>query len=392
MDFRVSDDLAVHRDAALRWVDQNLDMAWLEEQHRSGIYQSMELHRRLARDGILGAGWESEYGGSDVEPDFARALMEEIGRLGFHFDAWITTSMIINTIKHVGTEEQKQRYIRGALRGEVMIALGYSEPDSGSDMAAAKTTAARDGDEWVIQGQKMFTSAAQICSHVFLLARTNPSAPKHEGLTLFMVPTDSEGYSCYPIHCLGGQLSAATYYADVRVTDDARIGGVDAGWNVMGVALVFERGVGSPSSLEDRLGAQLVEWAATTTSSDGLTYLDRPLVAARIGRVLVDEEVSRLLGHYANWKAATGELSTTDSAFKKLFHAEAQIRNHSVALDILGAHGVLSAAAPGVPAAGDFERDYRDSPVLSIYGGSSEIMRDLIARRHLGLPRSRPID
>jgi alkylation response protein AidB-like acyl-CoA dehydrogenase len=390
MDFKVADDLATHREAAQRWVDDNVDLAWLDEQHRTGIYQPMELHKVLARDGILAAGWEPEYGGSDVDPDFARAVMEEISRLGFHIDGWITTSMIINTIKHLGTEEQKQRYIQGALRGEVIIALGYSEPDSGSDMAAAKTTAVRDGDEWVIEGQKMFTSSAQVASHIFVLARTDPTAPKHEGLTLFMVPTDSAGYSCHPIHCLGGQLTSATYYADVRVPDDARIGGLDEGWKVMGVALVFERGVASPASSEDALGTQLIDWTSQQRRPDGSTALDDPLVAARIGRILVDEEVSRLLGHFANWKASTGDLSTTDSAFSKLFHGEALVRNHAVALDILGASGVLSADAPGSPDHGGFERDFRYSAVRTIYGGSSEIMRDMIAQRHLGLPRARP--
>jgi alkylation response protein AidB-like acyl-CoA dehydrogenase len=390
MDFKVADDLATHRAAAKKWVAENVDMAWLDEQHRTGIYQPMALHAVLARDGILAAGWEPEYGGSDVDPDFARAVMEEIARLGFHIDGWVTTSMIINTIKHVGTEEQKQRYIRAALRGEVMISLGYSEPDSGSDMAAAKTTATRDGDEWVIEGQKMFTSSAQVASHVFVLARTDPSAPKHEGLTLFMVPTSSEGYSCHPIHCLGGQLTSATYYADVRVPDDARIGEVNAGWKVMGVALVFERGVGSPASNEDRLGTEILEWSRSTTKPDGTTYLDDPLVASRIGRILIDEEVSRLLSHYSNWKAATSELSTTDSAFNKLFHGEAEIRNHALVMDILGPLGVLNADAPGTVNHGDFEREYRYSSVRTIYGGSSEIMRDMIAQRHLGLPRARP--
>ena len=390
MDFKVSDDLAIHRDAARKWVDANIDLAWLDEQHRTGIYQSMDLHRALARDGILAAGWEPELGGSDVDPDFARTVIDEVTRLGFHIDGWVTTAMILHTIKHVGTEEQKQRYIRPALGGEVMIALGYSEPDSGSDMAAAKTTATRDGEEWVIDGQKMFTSSAQVASHVFVLARTNPDAPKHEGLSLFMVPTDSEGFDCHPIHCLGGQLTSTTYYDNVRIPDDARIGGVDEGWKVMGVALVFERGVGAPGGAEEHLTGDLIDWAAATTRLDGTRVIDDPLVEARIGRMLVDDEVSRLLDYYANWKAETGELSTTDGAFKKLFHAESQVRNHAVALDIIGVDGVLNADAPGSPLHGMFEHEYRYSVVRTIYGGSSEIMRDMIAQRHLGLPRARP--
>ena len=144
----------------------------------------------------------------------------------------------------------------------MLIALGYSEPDSGSDVAAAKTTAVRDGDDWVINGQKMFTSTAQLATHVFVLARTNPDVPKHKGLTLFLVPTASPGYEIQPIHTLGGQVTNATFYADVRVPDSARIGGVDAGWSVMKVALVYERGVGSTASMEQTLARDLAAWAA----------------------------------------------------------------------------------------------------------------------------------
>ena len=390
MDFKVSDGLAIHREAARKWVDANVELAWLDEQHRTGIYQNMDLHRALAKDGLLGAGWKPELGGSDVDPDFARTVMDEVTRLGFHIDGWVTTAMIINTINHVGTEEQKQRYIRPALQGEVMIALGYSEPDSGSDMAAAKTAATRDGDEWIIDGQKMFTSSAQVATHVFVLARSNPEAPKHEGLSLFMVPTASEGFDCHPIHCLGGQLTSTTFYSNVRVPDDARIGPVDDGWKVMGVALVFERGVGSPAAMEEHLAGDLIDWAATATRPDGTTVLDDPLVQARIGRMLIDEEVSRLLVNWANWKATTGELSTTDGAFNKLFHAESQVRNHALSLDIIGTAGVLNAEAPDAPAHGTFEHEYRYSVVRTIFGGSSEIMRDMIAQRHLKLPRARP--
>ena len=141
MDFFVSDELAEHRRAAREWVAANVPPEWLEEQHRLGLHQSMPLHERLARDRILGAGWPAEYGGSDVDPDFARAVYEEIASEGFHMDGWATTMIVINTIIRVGTEEQKRTYITEALRGNVMVALGYSEPDSGSDAAAAKSLA-----------------------------------------------------------------------------------------------------------------------------------------------------------------------------------------------------------------------------------------------------------
>ncbi|HEY6530965.1 MAG TPA: acyl-CoA dehydrogenase family protein [Acidimicrobiales bacterium] len=390
VDFRAADEMAEHRGPARRWVDANTEPAWIEEQHRTGVYETAELHRRMAQDGILAAGWPPEYGGSDVDPDFAGAVVEEIRSAGFHVDAWDTTLMVIHTIADVGSEEQKQRYIGGALRGDVLIALGYSEADAGSDMAAARTTAVRDGDEWIIDGEKMFTSGAQACSHIFVLARTDPDAPKHAGLSLLLVPTEADGYSWRPIHTLGGQTTTTTLYRDVRVDGTALIGGANNGWNVAGIALAYERGSGGRSPYDEPLADDLTDWAASSSRADGTRVLDDPLVAARIGRIRVDEEVARLLGHWSGWKAARGELSPSDGAIRKLFASEAVLHNSSAVLDVLGAEGLLAHGEPGAPLDGGWERAFRQATVKPIYGGSNEIMRDLIAQRHLGLPRTRP--
>jgi alkylation response protein AidB-like acyl-CoA dehydrogenase len=393
MDFRAADDLATHRDAARAWADANVEPGWADEQRRSGCHQTPELHARLARDGLLAAGWPPEHGGSDVDPDLARAVSDEIGRRGLHVDGWTTTSMVIHTIRHLGTEAQKRELIGAALRGEMLVALGYSEADSGSDVAAAKTTAVRDGDGWVVTGQKMFTSTAQVCTHVFVLARTNPDVPKHQGLTLFLVPTSSPGYDLQPIHTLGGQVTNTTYYDGVRVPDTARVGGVDEGWSVMNVALVYERGVSSPALVEHTLARDLAAWARQARRPDGSVALDDPLVAERIGRIAVDEEVARLMGHWVNWRAAGGGVPGVEGSMRKLFYTEAGQRHVSDALDVLGAAGVLGPESPGeagAPAGGRFEHLFRNAVVTTVYGGTSEILRDIIAQRHLGLPRNRP--
>lgn len=390
MDFFESDELAAQRGAARAWADANVRPEWADEQERSGCHQTMELHALLARDGILAAGWPKEYGGNDVDSDFARAVLDECARRGLRADGWATTSMVIHTIQHVGTEAQKRHYVPAALRGELMIALGYSEADSGSDVAAAKTTAVRDGSEWVISGQKMFTSTAQVCSHVFVLARTNPEAPKHKGLSLFLVPTDNVGYEIQPIRTLGGQVTNATFYTDVRVEDSARIGGVDDGWGVMNVALVYERGVSSPASLEQTLARDLAASARTARRADGSAVFDDPLVAERIGRIAVDEEVTRLFGHWVQWRVDKGELPGVEGSMRKLFFTEAAQRQYSDTLDILGAEGLLAPDAPDATAGGMFERDFRAAVVGTVYGGTSEILRDIIAERRLGLPRIRP--
>jgi hypothetical protein len=390
MDFWESDDLAAHREAARAWADASVRPEWAGEQQRTGCHQTMELHARLARDGILGAGWPAEYDGSDANPDFARAVFEELARRGLHSDGWATTVMVARTIQHVSTEEQKREYIPAALRGELLIALGYSEPDSGSDVAAAKTTAVRDGDDWVINGQKMFTSTAQLSSHVFVLARTNPDAPKHKGLTLFLVPTTSTGYEIQPIHTLGGQVTNATFYTDVRVPDSARIGGIDQGWDVMKVALVYERGVGGTASMELTLSRDLAAWAREAKRPDGSAVFDDPLTAERIGRIAVDEAVFHALDLQMRWQAAKGELPQVEGVMRKLFWSESAQRHYSDTLDILGAEGVLSPGATDTPFGGKFEHDFRAAVVTTVYGGASEILREIIAERRLGLPRNRP--
>jgi alkylation response protein AidB-like acyl-CoA dehydrogenase len=389
VDFTVTDDLAEHRAQARAWFEANVDPAWAAQQHDTGTHHTAELHRRLARDGILGGGWPAEYGGTDVDPDLLRAIYRELVQAGMRMHAWMTTYMILKTIEQLGTEEQKQHFIGGALRGTVLIALGYTEPDSGSDVAAAKTAAVRDGDEWVVNGQKMFTSTAEVCSHVILLTRTNPELPKHEGLTTFLVPTTSAGYELQPIHTLGNQRTNTTFYTDVRVPDSARLAGVGEGWRVLRTALVYERGVAMPfRQLE--VGRQLADWARATPREDGSTAFDDPQVAERIGRMATEAEVARLLSLRLGWMAAKGEMPGVEGSMTKLFRSEADQRHHRDALDVLGAEGLLSPHAPGAPAGGRFEFGYRASVVETIYGGSSEIMREMIAEGRLGLPRNRP--
>lgn len=390
MDFTVVDDLAEHREAARAWASRHIRPEWAGEQYRSGTHQTMELHRQLARDGILGAGWPVEYGGSETDRGFAQAVLDEVAEAGIYTDGWATTQMVIRTILHVGTEEQKRSIVAGALRGEILIALGYSEPDSGSDVAAAKTRAVRDGEQWVVNGQKMFTSTAQVCSHVFVLARTNPDVPKHKGLTMFLVPTDAAGFELQPIYTLGGQRTNATFYSDVRVPDAMRIGGVDEGWRVMRVALVYERGGGGRGSSGPTLAEKAAAWAKAGVRADGTAYYDDPRNRERLARIAVDEEVGRLLGLRVRWMNGIGELPGVEGSMNKLFSSEAAQRHYGDLVDMLGPEGVLQPGAPGAPLEGDLEAHFRSTVVGTIYGGASEIQREIIAEGRLGLPRNRP--
>jgi alkylation response protein AidB-like acyl-CoA dehydrogenase len=384
MDFTEHDRYAAHRVAARRWAAANLRPEWVQEEHRTGTHHNRVLHRLLAEQGLLAAGWPREYGGSDADPGYAEAVFEEIAGFGLRMDGWITTWMVASTLLRVGTEEQKASLVAAALRGEAVFVLGYTEPSCGSDVAAARARAVPADGGWVINGTKMFTSTAHEATHVFLLARTNTEVPKHKGLTIFLVPLDAPGVEIAPIYTLGGQRTNATYYGDVRVGDDTRVGPVDGGWGVMRIALVYERG--APLG---RSGPTLVErfaqWSLGTQGAD----VDGPAVRGTLARLAVDDEVARLLAQRVAWVADQGGMPAVEGAMAKLFSSERAQVQHRTLLDLLGAAGVLS--GQGAPMGGAVEYEFRNSVVSTIYGGASEILRDIIAEQRLSLPRSRPV-
>jgi alkylation response protein AidB-like acyl-CoA dehydrogenase len=400
MDFEVTDDLAEYRAAATAWIAENVDKDWAKTQKYTGQNHTPALHRLLAEQGWYAAGWPAEYGGNDRDPDATRALFQELVKVGIKHDGWSTTSLVLNILLQLGTEDQKQNYIPAGLRGEVIIALGYTEPGCGSDVAAVTTKAVAEDSHWLINGQKMFTSTADHASHVFVLARTNPQARKHNGLSLFMVPTADRGFEWHPVQTLGGQQTTATFFTDIRVPDSARVGQVDGGWDVMRLAaLPLERGGGvgprPPSGTSGNMGSQrdlqtrVVRWARETARPDGSRVWDDPTVRQRMARIAIESEVSKLLWMRPTWVSATGGIPETEGSAAKLFMTEVQQRHHQAMLDILGSEGVLSRQNEHAPIAAAVEEAFRYAVVGTVYGGSSEIMREIIAQRQLGLPRVR---
>ena len=395
IDFHVSDRLAEFRAEAKAWVTANFQQSWADAERDSGTYHTHELHQKLANDGILGAGWPSEYGGSDVDPALARTIMDELLSLGTLQDAWITTDMILRTVLAAGTDEQKQRWIPAGLSGQMLIMLGYTEPGSGSDAANAQLRAVRDGDEWVLNGSKMFTSNAQVGTHVYLLTRSNTQVRKHLGLTMFMVPLDGEGVEIQPVHTLGGQLTTATFYRDVRIPDSARVGEVDGGWGVMKVALVHERGVlGLPTG--DTLAQRTAAWAARTTGRDGTPLHDNQVVRQSLARIAVEEEVTRLLSMNMMFAQDNHSMTGIEGAMRKLYAPEKLQKHLSEVMDLIGESAVLQLGPTAYDYGhtdrfpGEIEEEFRQAVVDTIYGGSTEIMREIVAERHLGFPRNRP--
>src|SRR5438132_3941121 len=387
MNFDLTPDAEAFRTEVRAFLAEHLTDELRERVHRTGTVHDWGFHRALAARGWIGAGWPVEYGGQGRDPWQLRVFYEECALADAPTDGLSMTLMVAHTLRHAGTDEQRREILPRVLAGDVVICLGYSEPEAGSDVANARLAAVRDGDGWRLNGEKVFTSLAHEAQYVFLLTRTRDDGPKHEGLTMFLVSMDTPGITIEPMPTLGAPgRTNRTFYRDVWVPDSARVGDIDRGWDVMTVALTYERGgtLGAVRALE-----ATVEWARRARRPDGSRPFDDPLVRRRLAQVAIENEVATLLSHRTTWVTTQDRLPGVEGSMAKLFSSESIQRSCSTLLDVLGADGVLDEQASGAPAAGAVEYAYRKGAVARIYGGSSEIMRSIIAERGLGLPRTR---
>lgn len=356
--------------------------------HESGTHHDWELHRAMAARGWLAAAIPEELGGQGRSADQLARLFRELELHDAPYDGVANAMLVGFTLGHLATPFQRETVLEPILAGDAIPCLGYSEPESGSDVAAATTRAVRHGDEWSIQGQKMFTSLAEEAGWVFLLARTNPDVAKHRGLTFFLVPMDLPGITISSMRAMSGKRTNVTYYDDVRIGDEWRVGEVDHGWEVMLLALAFERGIAGGVADIAALHEHALRWARTRPDAGGPAPIDSRSLRRRLARVAIDREVADLLGTRAAW-AATAGVPGQEGAEAKLFGSEAYGRAATDLLDALGPLGLLSGASTDAPVEGLLERAFRTAPILTTAGGTSEIQKNLIAERTLGLPRRR---
>jgi 3-oxocholest-4-en-26-oyl-CoA dehydrogenase alpha subunit len=345
------------------------------------------LVRQMGTDGWLGIGWPKEYGGQGRPATDQFIFFDEVQRAGAPFP-FVTLNTVGPTIMRFGSEEQKAFFLPGILAGEINFAIGYTEPEAGTYLASLRTRAVLDGDEWVINGNKVFTSGANQADYVWLACRTDPDAPKHKGISIIVVPTSSEGFKCTPIVTVGGNVTTATYYDDVRVPKGNVVGDVNTGWQLITTQLNHERvGLAAMGGLAHRLWDEVLAWCRATESGQGGRMIDVPWVQMDLARSHARLEAMKLL----NWRMAAaldaGALAAADSSAVKVYGTEALVDVYRTLLGILGAAGYLPPGSPGAALHGDVERAGRAAQINTFGGGVNEVQREIIASAGLGMAR-----
>lgn len=345
----------------------------------------LEILRELGREGLLGVGWPTEFGGQGRGPIEQYLFTEEVQRTGFPLP-FLTLNTVGPTLMRYGSEEQKQEFLPKILAGEVLFAIGYSEAEAGTDLASLKTRAVQHGEEWVINGAKMWTSLADHADYIWLAARTDPEAPKHRGISMFLVPRRAPGVKVIPITTIGGVRTNATYYEDVRVPAANLIGGENNGWSLITGQLNHERvSLSNYAPMQTLLG-DVVAWARETKLADGSHVIDQSWVRANLARVHAHVEVLRLMNLRLAWSAQHQSLHPADASAVKVFGSEFFVEAYNAMLECFGPAGLIPADAPGAVLRGRVEAGYRNTLILTFGGGTNEVQRDIIAMTALGLP------
>jgi len=347
-----------------------------------------ELVRQMGADGKLGLGWPREFGGQGYTALEQYLFFDEANRAGVPLPL-VTLNTVGPTIMRFGTDEQKQQFLPAILAGEVHFAIGYSEPGAGTDLASLTTRAVRDGDEYVINGQKVFTTGGHDADWVWLACRTDPDAPKHKGISIILVPTSSPGFSHAPIWLLGGGHTNATFYNDVRVPVTNVVLGENEGWKLITSQLNFERVGLAPAGKLDRPLQQVREWAQTTVLADGSRPFDHEWVRIVLARVHATAEALKLANWRVAWLAQSGEaLNPADASTIKVFGTEFYMEAARLLMEIMRDQAPLQGESPGAVVRGRVERMLRGMHILTFGGGTNEMQRDLIAIFGLNMPGS----
>jgi alkylation response protein AidB-like acyl-CoA dehydrogenase len=342
--------------------------------------------RQLGRDGWLALSWPEEFGGRGGSALDQLIFTDEAAtaRVPVPF---LTINTVGPTIMRFGTPAQKEFYLPKIAAGEIHFSIGYSEPEAGTDLASLRTTAVRDGQEYVINGQKMWTSLIQYADYVWLACRTDPAADRHKGLSIIIVPVTAAGFSWTPVPTVAGVVTSATYYSGVRVPLSSLVGEENQGWPLITNQLNHERVALTSAAPVMAALADVRDWAASVRQADGRRVIDAEWAQLNLARVHAKAEFLKLL----NWRVASagGVLGRADASATKVFGTEFAVEAYRLLMEVLGARGVVRSGSPGEMLAGRIERAHRAALILTFGGGTNEVQRDIIAAAALGLPLSR---
>ena len=388
MDFSFPPEAEAFREEVRDFLATHLTEELIEATH-DGTMHIPGLHRAMADRGWLAGPVPAALGGGGRSPLETVILNEEMQLARAPIDAMGVTVIVAAILLEHGNDHLTQHVVPRLLDGSSLACFGYSEPEFGSDVAGAKTKAEQDGDDWVINGAKMWTTMAHIADYVLLLTRTDPDVPKHKGLTFFLVPLDTPGIEIQPVPTMAIERSNATFYDDVRLDDAWRVGDVHGGWSVMKTALKYERGIAGGQFPSPPVIDAALDWAQTHTRPDGTTPIEDPTVREKLVRALIDVEVCRGFAYHCADLANEGVMFGVEGSMTKLFASESYKRHCRDFHDMMGAEGLLTHESADAHLGGRIEENLRHSPVTTIYGGTSEINRNVVAEGHLGMPRAR---
>jgi alkylation response protein AidB-like acyl-CoA dehydrogenase len=342
--------------------------------------------KQMGADGWLGVGWPTEFGGRGMTPIEQFIFFDESMRSGAPVPM-LTINSVAPSIMKFGSDKQREFFLPQILRGEIHFCIGYTEPSAGTDLASLKTRADRDGDEYVINGQKVFTSLASDADYIWLAARSEPDAPKHKGLSMFAIDMKTPGISVDPMTLLSSHDINTTFFEDVRVPASSMVGKPGDGWSAITNQLNHERvtlcSVGMLGGAYDAC----LRWAKETALPAGGRVIDQEWVQINFAKVHAWLEFLKLINWKVAWAQTQGSLDVADASSIKVFGTEKYLEAIRLLMEVFGPRAYLTANSPAALAGGRLENLYRSLLILTFGGGTNEVQRDLIGLFGLGLPR-----
>jgi len=347
-----------------------------------------EIVREMGRDGWLGVGWPEEYGGGGMTAIEQLIFFDELRRAGAPLP-FVTLNTVGPALMAHGSEVHKREFLPRILAGEAHFAIGYTEPDAGTDLASLKTSAVQEGDEWVINGTKIFTSGADDADYIWLAARTDPDAKKHRGISIFIVDTKLPGFSASPIHTVGGGHTCMSYYENVRVHESMIVGGLNQGWGLITTQLNHERvGLAAFGGIAFKHLDDVVVWAKETCDAAGVRVVDDPRVQQALGEASARLDAMKVMNWRMAWGLEQDLLDPAQASAVKVYSTETLIEVYRLLQEVVGVAGALRKGSAGAVLLGALSQEARACQINTFGGGVNEVQREIIAMAGLKMPRA----